>query len=170
MKAKLEIILWPKNSWTALNCVHVIVFLSVEPCKLSARCYQPAIGSPSFSPQVKRTRKSIQRRRYDYISWQEQCAYISVFMGACARVRHGVSWLEERTNSWNTRQKIYTFFPERRETQAGSKWYTARRRGRWEHVLFSSIDSSSPGEPSCEPASSAGRISFIFLTVLLTWQ
>lgn len=98
--------------------------LSGERCKLFSCCSQLASDSPSISisPSVllssafQHTRKSLQCR-YDYVFWPERRAYIIVFMSVRACVHHSVSWFEERTNSWNTWQKIYLFQSKRKQRQ-----------------------------------------------------
>lgn len=162
-----EVRLWIENSWIALNCVHVM-FFSAEDCNLLySACMSTLLLSlplfsslqPSASPA-----KSVQHR-YDYVPWQKWCAYIIVFMSACACVHHSMSYLEDKLVEHLTEDERIFF--QRKRNKSDSKRYTALLWGLQEYFLLS-MDSTSPGKPSCDSTSCTWPISFIFTVLTIT--
>lgn len=151
-------LLWIVSMWcfsrqrAATSCARLA-------CRLSLYL---SLFSPLLSPpQVQQTLYSIDMIMY----LGRKCAYIIVFMSACACVHHSVSYLEDKLVEHLTEDERIFFQGKRNKSD--SKRYTAPLWGLQDYFLLS-MDSTSPGKPSCDSTSCAWPISFIFMVLTIT--
>lgn len=137
--------LWIKTSWTSLTCVRLLF-------------------STCVSTRLLQVQRRSTRHRFDYVSWQKRrgvhhCVYGRMCVRACIAVCP--TW---RTDSRNIWQKRY-LFPEGKKQKRlqNDRQLLCEACQR----TLPSMDSTSPGKPSCEPLCT-WPISFIFTVLTIT--
>lgn len=98
------------------------VFISAEPYKLPACCYQPTVDSLSISPAHQKAYAV--RQIWLCILAGTVCIHHCVYGCMCMRASHCVPAGGENRLTEHLTEDIYVF-PEWKETKGDSKWYTA---------------------------------------------